>query len=183
MSTVCARIDSMFSGSPVDFIWLGATASPGFNPTDPLIYPSTEQQKKNAKHAISGGSAIGSGLSAGSYVGNASATEFFAGVDLTKLVWDVWTQGFILHSKMPQYLPSLFLTTTSLLGGRTVNGSPLVYSGFRAVRPDCASRLHYFADTIDPNVDDRVECPQCRSFYSAMAIPRYCDCGYSLATW
>jgi hypothetical protein len=173
----------MFSGSLSSFIWPGASASAGFNPTDPLYYPSLEQQKKNAKHGIFGGSGVGKGFISSSYLGSASATEFFSGVDVSALAVGVWKHGFILYSKKPWYRPSLFWTTGSPLGGRVVSGSPIIYSGVRAVRPDCASRVHYFADTIDFTTDDRAECPSCHNFYPVSNIPRSCTCGYPMISW
>lgn len=173
----------MFSGSFSGLIWPGASASAGFNPTNPLYYPSLQQRKKNAKHGIFGGSGVGLGYISGSYLGSASATEFFSGVDVSALAVMVWKSGIILHSKKPWHKPSLFWTTGSPLGGRVVSGSPAIYSGIRAVRPDCASSVHYFADTIDPTTDDQAECPSCHSYYPINNIPHKCKCGYQMISW
>src|SRR5579859_1938879 len=168
-------------------VWAGANASPGFSPTDPFRNPSFVQAIKNTKHGVYGGHGISTGLSAGSYFGNASATEYFSGVDVEQVFITTWFSGFILHPNAEGlrrgHRPSLFLTTTSALGGRNYGGSPLVYSGNRINRPDCASSVHSHADTIDPTIDGTAECPRCHSQYAVGSIPRFCICGWPMANW
>ncbi len=174
----------MSSGSPSIWICYGAGLHPGFDPVDPLVHPSAYQQKKNAKHGISSGSPTGAwSSSSGSYPGHSHATEFFREVNLAALANDVWTVGFILRPTESWKSPSLFITTGSPLGGRLSSGSPTVYYGFRAARPDSLTELHYFADSIDPNRDGQAECPICHSLYPASSIPHFCRCGRQLSTW
>src|SRR5262245_7211496 len=122
----------MFAASSPTPVWAGAAASTSFSPTDPFRAPSTRQAYWNNKHGIVSGQGIERGLSASSYIGTAQATMFFSGVDVEGVFASAWYGGFILHpnlrGKSRGHQDAIFMTTSSPLGGRALNGSSLVYS-------------------------------------------------------
>jgi len=109
-----------------------------------------------------------------------NTSHFAAGINLVDAIHWAACSGMIV-----QPLPgrqagkeSMLFCVGTTTGAGVLGGTPRIFTGIRAVNLTSPTRIHFYADDVDPTRDWTVQCPTCRTSFPAAALPPFCTtCG------
>jgi hypothetical protein len=164
--------------------------APGWDPALPcarcghrveyaLTAPTTFQHANWAKHGVDVVTTPGT-YSFITAPPPADTSHFAAGVNLVDAIRWVACSGMIVQPTSGRHggKESMLFCVGTTTGAGPFGGTPRTFTGIRAVNLTRPSRLHFYADDVDPTRDLSVQCPTCRTTYPAAALPPLCaTCG------